>query len=59
MRLNWKVVFLAFLVVSSIAVTYVVATQNIEIVNTFGADPPKLLLDEPVLLEPIDDGPGG
>lgn len=58
--MDWKVIFLAFLILSSITVTSAVVAQNKEVIDAFGTSPPKLYLYERIQLEPIDaDGPGG
>jgi hypothetical protein len=58
--LNWRVVFLAILILSSAAVTLAMVAQNVEVsVDAFSENLPKLYLAELVSLEPIDDGPGG
>lgn len=57
--LNWKVIFLAMLILSSVAAIYTIVTLDTIVLETPRTDLPKFYLDVPILLEPIDDEPGG
>ncbi len=58
--MNWKVVFLALLILSVVAITTGIATLNIDVPNIFNAGVRKVAAPTVQPLEPIDDesGPG-